>query len=82
MGMVIVHQFAGMDEGQMSEWMRRNTRETFKSAKETLRTNYYGTKQVTEALLPLLEASTDGRIVNVSSVIGQLRVCTLSEHTI
>nr|XP_034604997.1 short-chain dehydrogenase/reductase 2b-like isoform X1 [Setaria viridis] len=66
--------FAGMDEGQMSEWMRRNTRETHNSAKETLRTNYYGTKQGTEALLPLLQASADGRIVNVSSVIGQLRV--------
>ncbi|TKW03861.1 hypothetical protein SEVIR_7G070200v4 [Setaria viridis] len=65
--------FAGMDEGQMSEWMRRNTRETHNSAKETLRTNYYGTKQGTEALLPLLQASADGRIVNVSSVIGQLR---------
>ncbi|CAL5017528.1 unnamed protein product [Urochloa decumbens] len=65
--------FAGMDEGQMSEWMRRNTRETNNSAKETLRTNYYGTKHVTEALLPLLQASTQARIVNVSSVIGQLR---------
>ncbi|KAG2610163.1 (+)-neomenthol dehydrogenase-like [Panicum virgatum] len=65
--------FAGMDEGQMSEWMRRNTRETYNSAKETLQTNYYGTKNVTEALLPLLQSSTDGRIVNVSSVIGQLR---------
>ncbi|CAL5034748.1 unnamed protein product [Urochloa decumbens] len=65
--------FAGMNEGQMSEWMRRNTRETNNSAKETLQTNYYGTKHVTQALLPLLQASTDGRIVNVSSVIGQLR---------
>ncbi|CAN6270539.1 unnamed protein product [Urochloa humidicola] len=65
--------FAGMDEGQMSEWMQRNTRETYNSTKETLQTNYYGTKHVTEALLPLLQASTDGRIVNVSSVIGQLR---------
>ncbi|CAN6227746.1 unnamed protein product [Urochloa humidicola] len=65
--------FAGMEEGQMSEWMQRNTRETYNSTKETLQTNYYGMKHVTEALLPLLQASTDGRIVNVSSVIGQLR---------
>jgi len=72
-----LQQFAGMDEGQMSEWMRRNTRETYNSAKETLQTNYYGTKNVTEALLPLLQSSTDGRIVNVSSVIGQLRVCVV-----
>nr|CAB3484225.1 unnamed protein product [Digitaria exilis] len=65
--------FAGMDEGQMSEWMQQNTRETYNSAKETLETNYYGTKHVTEALLPLVHSSTDGRIINVSSVIGQLR---------
>nr|CAB3486758.1 unnamed protein product [Digitaria exilis] len=65
--------FAGMDEGQMSERMQRNTRETYNSAKETLETNYYGTKHVTQALLLLLHSSTDGRIVNVSSVIGQLR---------
>ena len=35
---------------------------------------YYGTKQVIEACLPLLKASSDGRIVNVSSHFGQLRV--------
>ncbi|KAF8644040.1 hypothetical protein HU200_066590 [Digitaria exilis] len=40
----MIRLFAGMDEGQMSEWMQRNTRETYNSAKETLETNYYGTK--------------------------------------
>ena len=69
-----LQQFAGMDEGQMSEWMRRNTRETYNSAKETLQTNYYGTKHVTEALLPLLQSSSDGRVVNASSGFGLLRV--------
>lgn len=38
-----------------------------------LQTNYYGTKHVTGALLPLLLSSSDGRIVNVSSGFGLLR---------
>ncbi|KAM0879196.1 hypothetical protein ACQ4PT_034401 [Festuca glaucescens] len=44
-----------------------------KPTKQCLQTNYYGTKEVTEALLPLLQSSTDGRIVNVSSSVGLLR---------
>ncbi|CAO2035889.1 unnamed protein product, partial [Urochloa humidicola] len=35
--------------------------------------NYYGTKKVTEALLPLLLSSSDGRIVNVTSGCRLLR---------
>ena len=54
--------------------MWRNTRETYDAAKKGLQTNYYGTKHVIEALLPLLQASSDGRIVNVSSDFGLLRV--------
>lgn len=42
-------------------------------AKECLNTNYYGVKNVTRALLPLLQRSTSGaRIVNVSSLRGEL----------
>ncbi|KAK2999758.1 hypothetical protein RJ639_024290 [Escallonia herrerae] len=41
-------------------------------AEECLKTNYYGTKKVTEALLPLLQLSISARIVNVSSIFGQL----------
>ncbi|KAL0419442.1 UNVERIFIED_CONTAM: (+)-neomenthol dehydrogenase [Sesamum radiatum] len=40
---------------------------TYDSTKECLDTNYYGVKNLTEALLPLLQRSTSGaRIVNVS----------------
>ncbi|KAI7724560.1 hypothetical protein M8C21_030439, partial [Ambrosia artemisiifolia] len=35
-------------------------------------TNYYGTKALTEALLPLLQLSNSPRIVNVSSNYGEL----------
>ncbi|CAA2969344.1 short-chain dehydrogenase reductase 2b-like [Olea europaea subsp. europaea] len=47
---------------------------TYEKAKECLDTNYYGVKNVTEALLPLLQLSTSGaRIVNVSSLRSELR---------
>ncbi|XP_008661912.1 salutaridine reductase isoform X1 [Zea mays] len=66
-------ELSGMDRDQRLEWLWRNTRETYDAAKKGLLTNYYGTKHVIEALLPLLRASSDGRIVNVSSDFGLLR---------
>ncbi|KAI3501246.1 hypothetical protein L1887_29110 [Cichorium endivia] len=38
-----------------------------------IRTNYYGTKAVTEAILPLLQLADSPRIVNVSSNYGELQ---------
>ncbi|KAL2540997.1 (+)-neomenthol dehydrogenase [Abeliophyllum distichum] len=47
---------------------------TYEKAKECLDTNYNGVKNVTEALLPLLQLSTSGaKIVNVSSLRSELR---------
>ncbi|KAF7010014.1 hypothetical protein CFC21_024489 [Triticum aestivum] len=66
--------FAGMDFDQMLEWMVKNVRERIDSAKKGVQTNYYGTKHVTEAVLPLLQSSSEGRIVNVSSIFGLLRL--------
>uniref|UniRef100_A0A804MCQ3 (+)-neomenthol dehydrogenase n=1 Tax=Zea mays TaxID=4577 RepID=A0A804MCQ3_MAIZE len=63
-------KFNLMDRDQRLEWLWRNCRETYHAAKECLQTNYYGTKHVIEALLPLLKASDDGRIVNISSDFG------------
>ncbi|XP_042511912.1 salutaridine reductase-like [Macadamia integrifolia] len=40
---------------------------------ECLKTNYYGFKEVTEALLPFLKLSDSPRIVNVSSRRGKLK---------
>ena len=70
-----------MDRDQRLEWLWRNTRETYDAAKKGLQTNYYGTKRVIEALLPLLQASSDGIIVNVSSDFGLLRV-TSFDHSL
>ncbi|XP_043693454.1 salutaridine reductase-like [Telopea speciosissima] len=47
-------------------------RQTYEMAEECLQANYYGTKRVTEALLPLLQLSDSPRIVNVSSSLGKL----------
>ncbi|GJN02243.1 hypothetical protein PR202_ga19574 [Eleusine coracana subsp. coracana] len=66
-------KFTGMDRDQRLEWLWRSVRETYDAAKEGLQTNYHGTKRVIEALLNLLLASSDGRIVNLSSDFGQLR---------
>nr|ANA95860.1 menthol dehydrogenase [Mentha x piperita] len=46
--------------------------ETLKDAKECIETNYYGTKRVTEALIPLLQKSDSPTIVNVSSALSTL----------
>jgi len=59
-----------MDMRQRLEWLSNGVQETYDTARECLQTNYYGTKHVIEALLPLLQASSDGRIVNVSSEWG------------
>ncbi|KAF7017340.1 hypothetical protein CFC21_030799 [Triticum aestivum] len=61
------------NEEKRVEWMLKNAREPIDSAKNSVKTNYYGTKHVIEALLPLLQASSEGRIVNVSSNYGLLR---------
>ncbi|XP_020082409.1 (+)-neomenthol dehydrogenase-like [Ananas comosus] len=47
--------------------------ETYEKAEECLETNYYGTKRVTEALIPLLLKSQSPRIVNISSYYGKLQ---------
>ena len=43
-------------------------------ARPTVHTNYFGTLWITEALLPLLDRSSGGRIVNVASQAGHLKI--------
>jgi hypothetical protein len=69
-----------MDVDQRVQWMKENSKETYEEAKECMRTNYYGAKLVTEALLPLLQLSSCGRIVNVSSGFALLRV-SIADHS-
>ncbi|KAF5937116.1 hypothetical protein HYC85_024622 [Camellia sinensis] len=49
------------------------TNQSYEGSEACLRTNYYGAKQVTEELSPLLQLSNSTRIVNVSSTLGQLK---------
>ncbi|KAK9984401.1 hypothetical protein SO802_033926 [Lithocarpus litseifolius] len=48
-------------------------KQTYEKAEEWVKTNYYRTKGVTEAFLPLLQLSQSARIVNISSFHGQLK---------
>ena len=48
--------------------------QTFELAEECLETNYYGARRMVEAFVPLLRLSDSARIVNVSSILGLLKV--------
>jgi len=48
-------------------------KQTYETAEVCIRTNYYGHKQLSEALIPLLLESNSGRIINISSKLGQLK---------
>jgi (+)-neomenthol dehydrogenase len=63
-----------MSKEEREVWMYSKVRETLSTAKDGIRTNYYGTKDVTKALLPLLKASPDGKILLVSSDFGLIGV--------
>lgn len=67
-------QLAGLDVMQMIEAINKHNTEPYEQAQKCLRTNYHGIKAVTKALLPLLQSSSHGRIVNLSSSYGLLRV--------
>ncbi|XP_010053299.1 salutaridine reductase-like [Eucalyptus grandis] len=60
-------------KGPEAKSMKEFVEETYESAEHCLRTNYYGIKQVTAALLPLLQQSNSAKVVNVSSSLGQLQ---------
>jgi NAD(P)-dependent dehydrogenase (short-subunit alcohol dehydrogenase family) len=47
---------------------------------ETFATNVFGVVAVTNALLPLLRAVPDARIVNLSSGLGSLALCSDPDH--
>ncbi|XP_056174288.1 salutaridine reductase-like [Syzygium oleosum] len=59
--------------GPQAKSMKEFMEQTYELAEKCLRTNYYGVKQVTAALLPLLQRSNSAKVVNVSSSLGQLQ---------
>ncbi len=56
---------------------------TFETVKPVLDTNYFGVKNVTKALIPLLRDDTPGgaRVIVVASILGQLEVMSLGIPT-
>jgi len=55
------------------ETINKHITEPYEEAEKCLKTNYHGIKAVTKALLPFLQSSSHGRIVNMSSYYGLLR---------
>ncbi|XP_058202523.1 (+)-neomenthol dehydrogenase-like [Rhododendron vialii] len=60
--------------GPEAKKLREVLNQSCEVAEVCLRTNYYGVKLVTEELIPLLQLSDSPRIVNVSSILGQLKL--------
>uniref|UniRef100_F6GW90 Salutaridine reductase n=3 Tax=Vitis vinifera TaxID=29760 RepID=F6GW90_VITVI len=63
----------GKNNADLAELLHKGMKQTYELAEECVKTNYYGTKGVTEALFPCLLLSNSGRIVNVSSGLGSLK---------
>ncbi|XP_050142006.1 (+)-neomenthol dehydrogenase-like isoform X3 [Malus sylvestris] len=67
-------QFGKLDILKPDEinWSEISMTPNYELAEECLKTNYYGPKSLTEALLPLLQLSDSPRIINVSSGAAKL----------
>lgn len=63
----------GRIKANAAELLLELTKQTHEMAEECAKVVYFGTKNTTEALLPLLLQSSSGRIVNVSASIGKLQ---------
>ncbi|XP_040990364.1 salutaridine reductase-like [Juglans microcarpa x Juglans regia] len=65
----------GLNEiaGENAMSFRKVLKQTYELSTNCLQTNYYGIKLVCKALIPLLQLSNSPRIVNVSSILGQLQ---------
>ena len=63
-------QIVGVNARPLKELVKQ----TYETAENCMRTNYYGIEQLSKALIPLLLLSNSARTVNVSSILGQLEV--------
>ncbi|KAF3943231.1 hypothetical protein CMV_030188 [Castanea mollissima] len=52
---------------------KKFVQQTYESAVNSFKTNYYGIKHLSKELIPLLQLSKSARIVNISSDLGQLK---------
>jgi NAD(P)-dependent dehydrogenase (short-subunit alcohol dehydrogenase family) len=64
-----------------SAWFGNNVESVpMKTLRDTFDINYFGTVELTQALLPLIKKSDAGRIVNISSVSGSFGVHLDENH--
>jgi NAD(P)-dependent dehydrogenase (short-subunit alcohol dehydrogenase family) len=64
-----------------NEWFGNNTETvTLQTLRDTFDINYFGTVELTQALLPAIKKSEAGRIVNISSVSGSFGVHLNEAH--
>lgn len=64
-----------------SAWFGNNVESVpMKTLRDTFDINYFGTVELTQALLPLIKKSDAGRIVNISSVSGSFGVHLDESH--
>jgi len=61
------------ENGGQIDWSKIIT-QTYEQTELGIKTNYYGAKDLTEALIPLLQLSSSPKVVNVSSSMGKLEV--------
>jgi len=62
-------------------WFGNNTETvTLQTLRDTFDINYFGTVELTQALLPAIKKSEAGRIVNISSLSGSFGVHLDKEH--
>jgi len=57
---------AGIAIGGLFDWI------PIDDMKKVFEVNYWGVVRVTKAMLPLLKKSSDGRIVNITSILGRI----------
>ena len=63
------------------EWFGNNVESVpMKTLRDTFDINYFGTVELTQALLPLIKKSDAGRIVNISSLSGSFAVHLDENH--
>ncbi|PRQ17758.1 putative salutaridine reductase (NADPH) [Rosa chinensis] len=75
----IESQFGKLDIlmfGSKAGDLKKHLEQTYESAEKCLKTNYYGIKQMSKATIRLLQKSGSPKMVNVSSVGGQLKRVT------
>ncbi|TKY64117.1 (+)-neomenthol dehydrogenase [Spatholobus suberectus] len=65
-----------MENAGRVDWSKIVT-ESYELTEAGLKTNYHGAKELTKALIPLLQVSSSPKIVNVSSSMGRLEVCEI-----